>query len=88
MRNRNAARHQFVLQAMQRQMRRLADAFLDKVTVRLQNAAPMAAHLSGRQWPVSRYRCDYFTTKETATPNRAATTANLNRTNSAFPMII
>lgn len=47
MRNCNAVRRQFVLQAMQRQMRCLAEAFLDELTMRFQNAPPVAAHLAG-----------------------------------------
>lgn len=48
MRNRNAMRRQFVLQTMQRQMRCLADACFDEVTMRFQNAFTVAAHLAGR----------------------------------------
>ena len=46
----DAARRQFVLQPMQRQMRRLPDPLLDEGSMRLQQSLAMAAH------PVGLYR--------------------------------
>jgi hypothetical protein len=58
---------------MQRYIRRLRDPLCDESAMRLQNTLAMAACLAGIAEPFVRYRCDHFTTDETATPNRAAT---------------
>ncbi len=44
----HTARRKFVLQSMQRQMRRLVDPFHDERPVRLQNTLAVAAHLTRR----------------------------------------
>src|SRR6476646_7349407 len=42
------SRGEFILESMQRQMRRLADPFLDEGTIRLKDRLAMTAHLAGR----------------------------------------
>src|SRR5436305_3184256 len=46
--DRNPARSEFVLEGVKRQMRRLADPFLDESTMRLKYGLAMPAHLAGR----------------------------------------
>ena len=43
-----APRREFVLQPVQRQMRRLADPFQDEGAMRFQHALAVSAHLAGR----------------------------------------
>src|SRR5579883_2506140 len=44
----NPARSEFILESVKRQMRRLADPFLDEGAMRLEDRLPMATHLTGR----------------------------------------
>jgi hypothetical protein len=46
--NLDPSRGEFVLEGMQRQMRYLADPFLDEGAMRLKHGLTVAAHLAGR----------------------------------------
>lgn len=65
---------QLRLQGAKRQVRLPRQTLTDEGTVRLlQNRRIVAPIFAGAQLPVARWRCDHFTTEDTATPSAAAT---------------
>jgi len=73
----DAAFCQFGFQTMQRQMQVLDEPFGNEAAMRLQKAFAVAAD------PVARWRCDHFTTEETATSKRAAAARQVSPFNTA-----